>query len=127
MSDTARVLVVEDNATLATVIRFNLARAGFRVTVARNGLAAWQLVQDEKFDVIVTDHQMPEMDGCEFCTRMRTLENYRSVPVILLTAKRLELDLARLRDELGVVDAFPKPFSPVQLVQAVQQYLAATP
>lgn len=126
MNDVSKhILVVEDNAALASVVRFNLQRAGFQVTVASNGRVAMEAVEEQAFDLIVTDQQMPEMTGCEFCAKLRTLDEYRDTPVILLTAKGLELELPRLRDELGIAATFLKPFSPREIVKAVQHHLDA--
>ena len=119
-----RILVVEDNPALASVVRFNLERAAFQATVARNGREAWERLESEEFDLVVTDHQMPEMTGCELCRRMRSHERHAETDVIMLTAKGLELELPRLREELGVVAVFPKPFSPIELVQAIQNQMA---
>lgn len=125
MNDDKQILVAEDNAALASVVRFNLERAGFQVTVAANGRIAWEHAQDTQFDLIVTDQQMPEMTGCEFCHLLRGLEEYRETPVIMLTAKGMELELPRLKEELGISATFLKPFSPKEIVQAVDDYLAA--
>lgn len=119
------ILVVEDNAALASVVRFNLQRAGFQVTVARNGRVAWEAVQEEAFDLIVTDQQMPEMSGCELCQKLRMLDEYRATPVIMLTAKGMELELPRLKSELGIAATFLKPFSPKEIVKAVETLLEA--
>ncbi len=119
------ILVAEDNAALASVVRFNLQRAGFQVSVACNGRVAWEAVQEEVFDLIVTDQQMPEMTGREFCENMRTLDQYRDTPVIMLTAKGMELELPRLKAELGIAATFLKPFSPKEIVKAVEDQLEA--
>ncbi len=119
------ILVCEDSTALACVVRFNLERAGYRVTVAKNGRLAWEFVQQQPFDLVITDEQMPEMTGSQFCARMRRLEAFADIPVILLTAKSFELDLARLRDQLGITATFSKPFSPSQLVIAVENFLTA--
>ena len=119
------ILVAEDNAALASVVRFNLQRAGFQVTVACNGRVAWEAVQEEDFDLIVTDQQMPEMTGCEFCEKLRADDEFRDIPVIMLTAKGLELDLPRLKAELGIAATFLKPFSPREIVKAVEHHLEA--
>ena len=98
MSSThGHILVAEDNAALASVLRFNLQRAGYRVTVACNGRVALDAVQEDTFDLIVTDEQMPEMTGCEFCEQLRTFDEYRHTPVILLTAKGMEMQLPQLQ------------------------------
>ena len=119
------VLVAEDNAALLSVIRFNLERAGFQVTVAANGRIAWEYAQDYQFDMVVTDQQMPEMTGCEFCRLLRDLDNYHETPVIMLTAKGMELELPKLKEELGISATFLKPFSPKEIIQAVEGHLAA--
>ena len=121
----SHILVVEDNAALASVVRFNLQRAEFRVTVACNGRLAWEAVQEDAFDLIVTDQQMPEMTGCEFCEKLRSTDEFRRIPVIMLTAKGMELELPRLKAELGIAATFLKPFSPKEIVKAVEDLLEA--
>ena len=118
-----RILVAEDNAALASVVRFNLQRAGFQVTVACNGRVAWEAAQEEVFDLIVTDQQMPEMSGCELCAKLRAIDEYRETPMIMLTAKGMELELPRLKSELGIAATFLKPFSPSEIVRAVEGQL----
>src|SRR5258708_6683114 len=95
-----RVLVVEDNRVMADVMRFSFNRASFSSTVALNGRIAWDLLQIEAFDLLVTDLQMPEMDGEELCRRIRAEPRFDDLPIILLTAKGLEIDRDRLAREL---------------------------
>ena len=125
MADKKRVLVAEDNVALASVIRFNLERAGLAVTVAHNGRQAWEHAQKQPFDLVVTDQQMPEMTGCELCHLLRGDPAFAKIPIIMLTAKGMELELPRLRDELRISATFLKPFSPREVVQAVGDCLAA--
>ena len=120
-----KILVAEDNLALSSVLRFNLERAGFNVTVAQNGREAWDFSQIDQFDLVLTDHQMPELTGVELCQRLREDERYARTPVIMLTAKGLELDLARLRDELGVAAVLPKPFSPIEMISTIEDCLAS--
>src|SRR5438034_5240152 len=112
LDEPKQVLVVEDNIALGAVVRFNLEQAGFQVALARNGREGWGLIQKRDFDLVVTDYQMPEMSGAELCEQMRQHPQYAQIPVLLLTAKGLELDLPQLREELGIFDVFLKPFSP---------------
>lgn len=126
-SPVPHILVAEDNPALGSVIRFNLTRADYQVTLVRNGMAAWEAVQKTAFDLVVTDQQMPIMNGADFCQRMRELDPYHHTPVILLTAKGLELDAAELRDELGITAVVSKPFSPSRLVSEVKNLLSGTP
>ncbi len=120
-----RVLVAEDNAALAAVVRFHLERAGLQVDLARNGREAWNLLQSRSYAMLITDQQMPEMTGTEVCTLMRADPRLASVTVLMLTAKSLELDSSRLREELGVREVLPKPFSVCELTETVRGCLAA--
>jgi len=115
-----RILVAEDNPALAAVVE----HAGFEVTLARNGREAWNCLQRQDFDLLVTDHQMPELSGCELLCRMRQTERLASVPVLMLTAKGLEFEREQVRSSFGVLDVLPKPFSPRQLVDQVESCLA---
>jgi two-component system, chemotaxis family, chemotaxis protein CheY len=120
-----RALVVDDNLALARVTQFALDRAGFETQVARNGRLALEAAQQSQFDVIVTDQQMPEMTGTDLCRELRQLPEYMDCPIILLTAKGLELELPRLREELGISRVFSKPFSPAAVVKAVEDLMNA--
>ena len=122
-----RVLVVEDNRVMADVMRFNFNRAGFDASVAYNGKVAWGLLQIESFQLLVTDYQMPEMDGNELCRCIRAEARFANLPIILLTAKGLELDRERLTRDLGVSLILYKPFSPRQLVAVAQEWTSKSP
>jgi DNA-binding response OmpR family regulator len=114
-----RILVIEDNAALATVLRLNLQHAGFDVRVAQNGRLACEVVRHESFDLVITDEQMPEMSGLEFCRHYRSTDAGRAVPIMLLTAKKLELDAAKISRELQISRILGKPFSPKAIVRDV--------
>src|SRR5690606_19810862 len=119
------ILVAEDNPALGKLISFTLERAGFRVSRATTGTDAWRLAQAEAFSMVVTDHQMPGLTGRELAARLRTLPQYDTIPIMMLTAKRFELDVDLLQREVGVVQVFPKPFSPALFLAAVEEQLAA--
>lgn len=118
------ILVVEDNAALSRVIQFTLSKAGYDVAQAANGRIALDLAQRQRFDLVVTDQQMPEMTGVELCTCLRDSEAYAQTPIVLLTAKGLELELPQLSEELGIAATFPKPFSPSQLLKTIHGLLS---
>jgi CheY-like chemotaxis protein len=121
-----KALIVDDNVALARVTQFALTRAGFDTRIASNGRIALERVTAEAFDVIITDQQMPEMTGLEFLERMRALTGYAATPVILLTAKGLELELPRLQQDLDIYAVFPKPFSPSAVVDTACRALGVT-
>lgn len=119
------LLVLEDNVPMAQVLRFSLERAGYRVCVASSAEQALDSARLIAFDLILTDQQLPGMTGTEFLTRLRDIEHHRATPILMLTAKGLELDVPRLRLELGVRELFLKPFSPREVLAAIQNTLAS--
>jgi CheY-like chemotaxis protein len=119
-----RILVAEDNLATLSVIRFTLEKAGFEVTAAPSGQAAWDLLERYDFDLLVSDFQMPGITGGELCQRIREHPRLAPMPVILLTAKGLDLDATRYRDQLSVSAIMAKPFSPRELTRTVQDCLA---
>jgi len=118
-----QALVVDDNLALARVTQFALQRIGCEATTAANGRIALDLARARQFDVVVTDQQMPEMTGVELCRNLRNLPGYGSTPLVMLTAKGLEMEFSTLQEELGIRRVFPKPFSPSEVAAAVQDAL----
>ena len=119
-----RVLVVEDNSALANVLKFNLRRSGYDVTIARNGREAWDILQGNPADLVIADHQMPELSGIELCELVRQHEQMREIPFILVTAKQMELDIDQIRSELRITRTFSKPFSPAAIIKAVRDEMS---
>lgn len=119
------VLVAEQKLTISSVVEFNLVQAGFDVTVASDGQAAFEQATAGEFDVIICGQQMTEISGPELCRRLRASDRYAITPIILLTAQGLEQDIASLREELQISAALPRPFSPDDLVHTVEKCLAA--
>jgi CheY-like chemotaxis protein len=111
MSEAKRVLVAEDNVVLGDVIRFNLQRSGFQVTLARNGIEALRVVESQPFDILVTDYEMPGMDGEELCRRVRNELNLTAIRIVMCSAKGLELDRDEIKTRLNIEDILFKPFS----------------
>ena len=111
MPEPKRVLVAEDNVVLGDVIRFNLNRSGFSVTLARNGEEALRLVSSQPFDILLTDYEMPGIDGEQLCSRVRNELNLSSIRIVMCSAKGLELDREELISRLGLEAILFKPFS----------------
>jgi CheY-like chemotaxis protein len=121
----ASILVCEDNSALSAVVCFNLVRAGFEVTSVSNGRLALDALQKGTFDLILSDQQMPLMTGIQLCEHVRQLPAHKRTPFILLTAKCMEIDIAKLQQRLGLTKALPKPFSPSELVNCIEEALSA--
>ncbi len=118
------ILVAEDSVPLANIVRFNLERAGFRVTVSSNGQEAWELAQANQFDVVLTDYEMPKMNGIEFCKCLRQDQRYVNTPILLMSGKMNNLDLSRQCEDLNILAYFPKPFRPQEIVDTVEACLS---
>ncbi|HMP06604.1 MAG TPA: response regulator [Lacipirellulaceae bacterium] len=116
-------LIVDDNIALARVTQFAMSRVGFETQLANNGRVALERAKAQTYDIVITDQQMPEMTGLEFIRQLRLQPGYADTPVILLTAKGLELELPRLQQELAISAVFPKPFSPSTVVETACQLL----
>lgn len=121
-ADGQRILVVEDDPTVAEIITGYLHRAGFSTVVASDGITGLQLAQHLAPELVILDVMLPGMDGVEVCRELRARSQ---VPVIMLTSMDDEED--RLRGlEAGADDYQLKPFSPRELVLRVQSVLRRT-
>ncbi|MCD9031007.1 two-component system response regulator CreB [Luteimonas sp. Y-2-2-4F] len=120
---TARILVVEDEPTIADTLVYALGREGHRVRHCTLGGEALEILREGATDLVVLDVGLPDMDGFEVCRRLRT---FSEVPVIFLTARNDELDRV-LGLELGADDYVPKPFSPRELAARVRARLRRLP
>jgi two-component system phosphate regulon response regulator PhoB len=123
--DKAKILLVEDNVALSGVISFNLTRAGYRVTAVNNGREAIDALGQSRYDLVLSDQQMPKMTGIQLCEHIREMPDHLHTPFILLTAKCMEIDVAHLRQRLGMSAALPKPFSPSELLTSIEESLAS--
>jgi two-component system, chemotaxis family, chemotaxis protein CheY len=123
-NEKARILVCEDNVALSGVICFNLTRAGFQVTSVANGKLALETLEKGSYDLVLSDQQMPMMTGIQLCENTRQLPLHRHTPFILLTAKCMEIDFPQLQKKLKISAALPKPFSPSELVNCIEETLA---
>lgn len=109
------VLVVEDEAPLLTLLRYNLEKEGFSVCEAGDGEEALMQIAERKPDLVLLDWMLPMVSGLEICRRIRRTPETRSLPVIILTARGEEHDRVRGLDS-GADDYVVKPFSPSELV-----------
>ena len=114
-----KILVVDDERTLVKGIKFNLENEGYQVECAYDGAAAVELARNDKFDLLILDVMMPEVDGLEACMRIREFSN---VPIIMLTAKSEDADKL-MGFECGADDYLTKPFNILELKARVRALL----
>lgn len=120
-----RILLADDEMALRFLLTETLADEGYDITEAEDGKEALNEIQSNRYDLIILDYMMPELTGVEVCEWQRNHANpNQHVPVILLTAKALEKDRERAK-AAGVSTYIVKPFSPLQLVDTVQQLIEA--
>lgn len=113
------ILIIEDEANIAQLLRLYLEQAGYRVITASDGVAGLELHAREHPDLVILDLMLPALDGMEVCRRIRAWAN---TPILMLTARQSEEDrIAGL--ELGADDYLAKPFSPREVVSRVKAIL----
>ncbi|SDN05763.1 response regulator transcription factor [Sediminibacillus halophilus] len=118
-----KVLIVDDEESIVTLLKYNIEQAGFQTDVAYDGQTAVQKAVQENFDMIVLDIMLPELDGTEVCKLLR--QKQIDTPILMLTAKDDEFDKV-LGLELGADDYLTKPFSPKEVVARIKAILRRT-
>lgn len=104
-----RILIAEDDENFRTLITEILGRAGHTPMPEMNGRLAWERLLHEGADIVVTDINMPEMDGFQLLAKIRASDNYRSIPVLMLTIRAFAEDQVA-GYETGADDYLTKPF-----------------
>lgn len=115
-----KILVVDDEQSIVTLLEFNLKKAGYEVLKAMDGNQAIQLAMEGKPDLMILDIMLPGLDGIEVCKKLRMEK--MDLPILMLTAKDDEFDKI-LGLELGADDYMTKPFSPREVVARVKAIL----
>jgi len=117
-----RILIVDDDATLRTALTRYLQNRGYAVQEARSGLEALTIFEADPADVVVSDVMMPEMDGLEFCRRLRATRTGQLVPFIFLSSRK-ELEDRVEGHQTGADDYLVKPFELKELVAKIEAQL----
>ncbi len=116
----SRVLIVEDEATIAEIEKDYLELSGFEVIIKTDGTSGYKSAMEEDYDIIILDVMLPGMDGYEICKSVREVKN---TPIIMVSAKKEDIDKIRGLG-VGADDYMTKPFSPSELVARVKAHLA---
>ena len=122
--DSRKVLVVDDEIHIVTVVAIKLRNNGYEVITADNGKDAFDVACQEQPDIIVTDFQMPTMTGIEMVRKLRQNEGTKDIPVIMLTARGFAIEEIQ-REELRISELLSKPFSPKELLRSIEDTLYA--
>ncbi len=116
------VLVVEDEAAIATLLRYNLEKQGFRVDEATDGQEALTRISEQKPDLVLLDWMLPTLSGIEVCRQIRRRHETRDLPVIMVTARSEDQDAVRALNT-GADDYVSKPFSVDALMARIRALL----
>jgi chemosensory pili system protein ChpA (sensor histidine kinase/response regulator) len=119
------ILVVDDSITVRRVTQRLLQREGYRVSMAADGLQALERLADEKPTVVLSDIEMPRMDGFDLARNIRTDSRLKDLPIIMITSRIAEKHREHAR-ELGVDHYLGKPYSEEELLSLVKHYCTAT-
>ena len=119
---TGTILIVDDEASIRELLKFNLQKEGYTVLEAEEGTNGLLIAKSEKPDLVVLDLMLPGMDGLEICRTLKSQHNTAGIPIIMLTAKNEEIDKI-IGLELGADDYLTKPFSPRELVARIKAVL----
>jgi len=117
-----RLLLAEDEPDVQLIARLSLKRGGFQVITVNNGIEALARVATDRPDVILLDWMMPDMDGFETCKRLKADPGTKDIPVIFLTAKVQESEVAKAL-ALGAAGCIGKPFDALTLGSQVRTIL----
>lgn len=126
MAQTPLILVVDDESHIVHVLSVKLQRAGFRVVSARDGRDGLACAVEEPPDLVITDYQMPFLNGLEICAGLQDNDRMRHVPVILLTARSHNIS-GDATPPTNIKAMIGKPFCPREVLKRVYELLGMSP
>ncbi|HIE40622.1 MAG TPA: response regulator [Thiomicrorhabdus sp.] len=117
-----KILAVDDSKSMRQMVSMSLKSAGHDVTEAEDGAIALAIAQKEQFDLVVTDINMPNMNGIELVTALRSMPNYKFTPLLCLTTESSG-DMKAKGKAAGATGWIVKPFSPEKLLSVISRVL----
>ena len=122
MTNNKKILVIDDEAHIRRVIEVKLKKRGYRVIMAKNGQEGFDIIHKQKPNVVISDINMPVMDGKTLCEKTNDLKRERSFLTIIITARIIPKDrdwIDKMQDTLFM----EKPFSPAKIVESIEKYI----
>jgi two-component system chemotaxis response regulator CheY len=120
----ASILAVDDSTSMRQMVSFTLKSAGHQVTEAEDGVVALNLAKSGSFDLVITDVNMPNMDGITLISELRNLANYKFTPLLMLTTESAS-DKKMAGKNAGATGWIVKPFNPDQLLAVIKKALGS--
>lgn len=117
-----KILICDDSNSMRQMVKFTLTSAGYTVTEASDGMAGFQSAKLQQFDLVITDLNMPNLTGLQLTSQLRTLPNYKTTPILLLTTEHTDEKKAQGR-AAGATGWLVKPFEPKGLLDVVAKVI----
>lgn len=117
-----QILIADDSESIREILSFSLEREGYEVLVASDGLEAFQLFDGRSIDLLLTDYHMPNMNGLELIDKVRKTENYRYIPILVLTTEQ-QVEIIRTAKNTGATGWLLKPFDTEKLIQTLRKVI----
>jgi len=118
----AQILAIDDSRSIRQMVSLTLTAAGHEVAVAEDGREGYEMLQKSQPDLVITDINMPVMDGLELIQKVRGLNNHRFTPILVLTTESA-IDMKQHGKNVGATGWIVKPFSPDRFVALVERVL----
>ncbi len=115
-----KVLVVDDSQTMRTMVELTLKEEGFDVILAEDGQKALEEIQGDSLDLVITDINMPNVNGIELITKLRAIESFKYTPILVLTTEAGD-EMKQKGKAAGATGWIVKPFDPEMLLNAVNK------
>lgn len=117
-----QILIADDSESIREVLAFNLENAGYKVLVARDGVEALQYFDGRPIDLLLTDYHMPNLNGLELTVKIRQTENYKFIPILVLTTEK-QVEIIREAKDSGATGWLLKPFNTEKLLQTLRKVI----
>ena len=116
------ILAVDDSASMRQMVSFTLKNAGFSVTEAVDGQDAWDKAASRDFDLVLTDQNMPRMDGISLTKKLRDNPKFKSTPILILTTESSD-QMKQAGRGAGATGWLVKPFDPTKLIEVIKKVI----
>jgi two-component system alkaline phosphatase synthesis response regulator PhoP len=117
------VLVIDDEFSVGTLLRFNLRQRGFDVDTAASAAEGYAKAQAKPFDLVILDVALPGIDGIEACSMLKNLEEYEDTPIIMISSRSDSVTIDQAR-RAGAADYLVKPFTFQELLNSIEDQLS---
>lgn len=117
-----QILIVDDSESIREILAYSLKKAGYQVMVACDGMDALQYFDGRSIDLLLTDYHMPNLNGLDLIVKVRQKENYKYIPILVLTTEN-QVEMIREARDLGATGWLMKPFSTEKLIQTLRKVI----